>query len=65
MKQIHILKTVKGWTAKCNSASADLISGANKNLVVKEAVGLAKRFYGKAVLFIHGLDGRILEQRDI
>lgn len=65
MKQIHILKTVKGWTAKCSSAPADLIAGEDKNDVVKGAVSLAKRLYGKAVLFIHGLDGRILEQRDI
>ena len=62
---IHITKTPQGWAAKCSSKCAVLLASENKNAAVLGAIAAAKRLYGKAIVFIHGIDGRILEERNI
>jgi len=62
---IHITKTPQGWAARCSSKCAILLASENKNATVLGAIKAAKKLYGKAIVFIHGIDGRILEERNI
>jgi len=63
--QIHIIKSAQGWAAKSSDATIETLVGENKNMVVRRAEELARQIFGHAILFIHGLDGRILEKRAI
>jgi hypothetical protein len=65
IKEIHIRMGTLGWQACIGGIkSLDLIH-TDKNKVVKNAIHFIQKYWAKAKIVIHGLDGRILEEREI
>jgi hypothetical protein len=62
---IHIINTPQGWKAIARTITIGTIISNNKNKAVQKTVAFLKDVTKKAVVIIHGLDGRVLEERVI
>jgi hypothetical protein len=60
---IHIEWSGRHWYAKFDKTVVKSLAHIDKNRVVQSAVALARRIYGGAVVVIHSMDGRVLEER--
>ncbi len=61
----HIRQLNNVWQAKADKDRYPAIEGKSKPAVVQLAVEKAKEMATNTLIIIHGLDGRILEQRRI
>ncbi len=59
----HIRPNNKLWQAKATKSDCPIIESPNKGDVVKKTIKAAQELANKAVVYIYGLDGRILEMR--
>ena len=62
---IHILKVSDKWQARADKAPLPVAIGVNKSDVVNRTLGFLRKIAIKGTIFIHGLDGRILEKREV
>lgn len=63
--KIHIGWGGQAWYARFDKTIVKSIAHGDKNKVVKGAIAVAELIYKQAVVVIHGLDGRVLEKREI
>jgi hypothetical protein len=61
MKQIDVVKANDQWVAR--SGGAVLVSASTKAQAVRDTATAAKRLGGPVSVRIHGLNGRIQEER--
>jgi hypothetical protein len=65
MQTIHIRSLSNQWHIKVERWRVSHFSNPDKNIVVQQAITLAKGMFSEAKIIIHSVDGRILEERII